>query len=540
MEISSYITSTDAVIAFSNLNSRFQDLLTELCHTFDFSSISKKNFDTIFQYQNTNRWHSLKLSDDEHTRGQVKYFFENHSLTDKFSQLQSLSIVKMKTNSPYPLFSQLPSLSNLVSLEIESICGENIPEFELPNLKKLIFGSCPNTNWLKNFAQLDTIEYTITDRCTKDKLLAWPETLKYLKIIYQDHRDCSLIQNSLVNLSLLIDLEIYQKTPDGPFPRGETWEQIITTSIPPLKNFKFYFQFICHDRNLNELKQIVTSFSTPFYVLENNWFIRCDVSAYYEMPIHDYKYGTYNTNMRHVILYTIPVSSEVFTVFKTFSKTKISDWSRNYIDHPSINIHTNMKTLIFKSSSTPDPMFDRSSIINVIINTSFDAQPWLHMLTKLRHITIGDGTVLSLEDFTILLDNAPHLSSLTGKKSALKLLTDNWTDICICHRLSRKIRSLTFTSDRNSSQNFDKNELERILPIFSSQCQHLSLGVHSHKNIIDFILRKMCHLISLHVHSQRDNCPPITIEWLEQQNTRFNRTNCIITNVRRDYYFWLG
>jgi hypothetical protein len=138
------------------------------------------------------------------------------------------------------------------------------------------------------------------------------------------------------------------------------------------------------------------------------------------------------------------------------------------------------------------------------------------------------------------LDNAPHLCSLTGKKSTLKLLTDNWTDICICHRLSRKIHSLTLNSDRNSSQSFDKNELERILPIFSSQCQHLSLGVHSHNNTIDFILSKMSHLISLHLFIQRKNYSPITIEWLEQQKTRFNRTNCMITNIRYDHYFWLG
>jgi hypothetical protein len=157
IEIFSYITSVDAAIAFSNLNSRFQSLFVEFCRAFNFSSISKKNFDIIFQYQNTNRWHSLKLSDDEYTPGQVKYFFENHSLTDKFSQLQSLSIIKIKGDKPYSLLSQLPSLSNLVSLEVKPLCGNNIPEFELPNLKKLIFSSCPNTRWLKVSNQVKLI-----------------------------------------------------------------------------------------------------------------------------------------------------------------------------------------------------------------------------------------------------------------------------------------------------------------------------------------------------------------------------------------------
>ncbi|CAF2235733.1 unnamed protein product [Rotaria magnacalcarata] len=104
------------------------------------------DFDTIFQYQNTNRWDSLKLSDAEHTPGQMAYFFENHALTGEFSQLRSFSIVNIIHNHPHPLFAQLSSLSNLVSLEIESLCGENIPEFELPHLKKLTFTSCPNTS----------------------------------------------------------------------------------------------------------------------------------------------------------------------------------------------------------------------------------------------------------------------------------------------------------------------------------------------------------------------------------------------------------
>ena len=388
--------------------------------------------------------------------------------------------------------------------------------------------------------QLETIEYTITGRCTSVQQLVWPRALKHLKIIYEDHRDYFLIQDSLTNLPQLIDLEVYQKEAGGSFPRGEIWEQIIIGSIPSLKNFKFYFQFFCRDYNLDQLKQVLASFSTSWYTLEKNWFIRCDVSARYETPIYDDEYGILNDNMRHILLYTIPFSFEVFTVFKTFSKTKISDWSRNSTDYRNVNMHTNMKTLIFKSSSTPEPIFNRSPAINLIINTSFDALAWRDIFIKLRHITIGDGGILSLENLNILLDHAPHLYSLTVKKSVLKQLTDNWSDICICLHLSRKIRSLTFSADRNPSQCFDRNELEKVLPLFSSQCQHLSLGLHSQNGTIDCILRKMCHLISLHVYISRKNVSPLTIEWLEQQNTRFNRTNCIITNIRHDHYFWLG
>lgn len=158
IEILSYITCVDAVLLFSSLNSRFRNLLIEFCRIFDFTSISKKNFDTIFQYQNTDKWHSLKISDAKHTPGQVTYFFEHHELNRKFSKLQSLSIVNVILYHPCPLFSQLASLSNLVSLELESLCGNNIPEFELPNLKELTFSSCPNTAWVKVNRQLKFTE----------------------------------------------------------------------------------------------------------------------------------------------------------------------------------------------------------------------------------------------------------------------------------------------------------------------------------------------------------------------------------------------
>jgi hypothetical protein len=71
---------------------------------------------------------------------------------------------------------------------------------------------------------------------------------------------------------------------------------MIITLVPFLKSFKFYFQFKCRDHELNQLKQVVASFSTPFYTLKKNLFVRCDVSARNEPPIHDVEYDTYNTN----------------------------------------------------------------------------------------------------------------------------------------------------------------------------------------------------------------------------------------------------
>jgi hypothetical protein len=119
VEILSYLAATDAVIAFSSLNYRFQCLIFKFCQSFDFTSISKKKFDIIIQSHDTNQWHSLKLSDGIKTPGQVKYFFENYSLINNFSQLQSLSIVEIKRFNRYPLLSQLRLLTILFHLKLD-------------------------------------------------------------------------------------------------------------------------------------------------------------------------------------------------------------------------------------------------------------------------------------------------------------------------------------------------------------------------------------------------------------------------------------
>lgn len=278
---------------------------------------------------------------------------------------------------------------------------------------------------------------------------------------------------------------------------------------------------------LDEIKQTITSFSTSFYIHEKKWFVRCDMSA------HKDRYSNYH---KFAMFYTIPFSYETFVCVKNYTKIPMT----NSLDlYKNINISADVKTLLFNNYTKPDENFNENKIINLIINSSFESQPWACLPNKLKHITIGDYADLSTDNFIILLDNTPNLYSLTAKKSVMKQLTDNWTDICICNHLSRKIRSFTFSSNQYAIQCFNKNELEKILPLFSSKCQYLSLGIHSRNNAIDFILHKMLKLNSLHVYIQQKNSQPITIEWLEQ-HTRFNRSNCIVVNDEQDNYLWLG
>jgi hypothetical protein len=148
-EIFSYLNGFDVIFTFSKLNHHFQCLVFEYCQYFDFQFISKTQFDLVYQYHNTKQWKSLRISDDKHTPDFVEYFCQFYSLINDFPRLQSLSIVNLNIYNNYSIFSQLPCLTNLVSLTIESVCGDKMSPFDLPNLKRLVLTSCADINWIK-------------------------------------------------------------------------------------------------------------------------------------------------------------------------------------------------------------------------------------------------------------------------------------------------------------------------------------------------------------------------------------------------------
>lgn len=148
IQIFSYFNGVDAVYAFSLLNTRFQSLLTQHIDVFDFKSISKAKFHHVIQQHDIHQWRSLRLSDDNHTPGQVKLFCQLYPLQQSITQLQSFSAIHMTPDYAREFLLQVASFNNLVSLEIGNICGENMQPFELPSLKRLVVTACQQTTWM--------------------------------------------------------------------------------------------------------------------------------------------------------------------------------------------------------------------------------------------------------------------------------------------------------------------------------------------------------------------------------------------------------
>lgn len=334
-----------------------------------------------------------------------------------------------------------------------------------------------------------------------------------------------MIQKSLTHLSQLITLEIYQKERGNSLTNGQIWEELIHSSLSLLKEFKFYFQFRYQLLSVDENKQIIASFSTPFYVLEKKWFIRCDM------------YGSYRSL---AAIYTIPFAFDRLTIVSNSTKKSISTYSNVDNEISMNNIYSHVKTLILEEKqSNPDNNLRRSQIINLIINDSFNPIDWIHVLTKLRHLELKSRSNLSSEDFRYLLVNTPHLHSLTTDKCILRTVTENWGYTLVCHKLSERIQSLKLYSSTRQSDCLSRNDLKQIIRIFAAKCQHLSLPVQLPSNSISFILQSMSQLRSLHVHTARKYNSSLNMLWLEKEVLQLNNSNCIIINDGFDCYLWL-
>ncbi|CAF3661973.1 unnamed protein product [Rotaria sp. Silwood1] len=244
LEIFQYLNGVDITYGFSQLNTRFQCLLIKWVNKFDFKSVTKDKFYYVIQHHNMHRWRSLCLCDDDKTPGQIRLFYQLFPLAENVSQLQSLSILNMKPKFATDILSQLVSFDNLISLTVTTICGEDIPSFELPSLKRLVVTGCKCNDWIKKFYSLKSLEYTINYMCHYNCILTLPKTLQQLQLIYNETRDGENLRISLCEMTQLIKLALYDQGYYSPLPNGRKWEELIKSSLSLLKTFQFCFHFV--------------------------------------------------------------------------------------------------------------------------------------------------------------------------------------------------------------------------------------------------------------------------------------------------------
>ncbi|UJR10299.1 hypothetical protein I4U23_014505 [Adineta vaga] len=525
LEIFSYLTGVVNICAFSQLNNRFQSLISQYCYTFDCKSIAKTELDYIIRHHDIKQWRLLRLSDDDDTPGQVTYFCRQFDLAQSFSHLEALSIINTQCSITTSILPQLTLFNCLVSLSIGSICGKTIPVVDIVALKHLTITSCIHTNWLHKL-RLETLQHTIEHHSTHEDCLIWPTTLKQLKVFTKKLGDNKLIRTALKSLHELNSLTIYDGAWDNPIPDGQIWEELIKSSLPLLKNFQFCFKFWRNFTYSRDVNRIVEKFSTPFYLQEKSWFVRCDA---------------HNNKSTAAILYSLPYAFQRFEIVTRSFSDSIST-SKN----SKMNPYKSVKTLqvAVKCEEIHEKLLSKD-IVDVHITYSNTLVDWIYAIPKLCQLTVGDQMNISDNEFLRILKSFPCLKSLITSYQKLNDLTNQWKNKSICNLLSQKIRSLKLSTDGCRTMNLDDyikvDELLPLVKVFSRHCEHLNLAVYSRNIVAGLLLRCMNELQSLKVRlKEHGNDLQITKQWLIEQNNEYKKLNYSLVANGQEYSFWFS
>jgi hypothetical protein len=311
--------------------------------------------------------------------------------------------------------------------------------------------------------------------------LICPRTLKRLKINFDEVIYGTFVRRSIRQLSNLICLKICVNNGINTSPDGEIWEELIRSSLLSLKRFQFYFTFKLND-NIN---QIMASFSTPFYLSEKRWFIRCDWSS----------------PTTTACLYSFPFAFKHFEIHTHFFGTGITTLLDN---NANKNMYKNVKTLKFNYiGSEPHSAFRPDNINELFLDGTHLPHTWLPILTQLRHLSLGSKVSMPSNSFVCLLENATKLYYLTIFVDTLIELTEAWSNLIVCKLLSNKIRRLHLYSAMSPNfrtlNSIKPRDLQNMVRIFGTNCECLTLHAQSHHLIEDTILPYMKKLRSLHV-----------------------------------------
>jgi hypothetical protein len=340
--------------------------------------------------------------------------------------------------------------------------------------------------------------------------------------LFSESGDNEIVRASLQDLSQLINLAVYDSAWESPPPNGQMWENLITSSMPLLKKFDFCFKFWKDFNVASDITQIVSTFSTPFYLQEKCWFVQCD---------------SHHQQLSIALLYSLPYAFECFEII-----THSFDESISTSNDLNKNLYENIKTLtVDVTCKKINKRLISGNIINLNLKFPGTSLDWIYSMTHLCQISFQNQIDMSPKNFIRLLKSTPYLHSLIAPYYILKLLTNQWKNKIVCELLSRKIQSLKICSDSCFRDYVKVDELVHIVRIFNERCQHLNITVYSRNIVAGLILRNMQHLRSLIVRlKEHGDDLMITKKWLIEQNIVYKQLDCSIVVDGNEYSFWFG
>ncbi|UJR34221.1 hypothetical protein I4U23_021627 [Adineta vaga] len=437
-EVFSFLDFTDIICAFYGLNFRCNNLVIHYINRYglDFRSISKTKFEIGCQRLQLssmiNSITKLYLSDDDETPYQTKLFLENGFTFHQFTYLNHLSFYELRSNEIWlTLINELSHLVNLTDLKMIKCYTTNVDPssntimniiWRLPKLRYGHFDisfKCDPYLAEINTRSL-TLEHLILEnvKCCSSalsRLFANTPKLKFISFYSEDNNDILFLPCMLSLISLELQLKKYSKILRNlliQMPNlchlkvnivdlcfdGLQWENLIIDHLQKLKTFQLKMNFSCRfvDHNI-VLKQLITSFSSSFWLEEHKWYIRF--------------HSICNIKTGQIYCHTIPYEfSKLFFFdgyFRGSTCENINDyWSYDSVDTLEYNDRSfSLKDQIYSQIRFPNVR--HLDLIDVDIPLFQSCLPNLH---KLKSLKIIDFDLLSSVKY--LLNQVTHLSSL--------------------------------------------------------------------------------------------------------------------------------
>ncbi|CAF1359043.1 unnamed protein product [Rotaria sp. Silwood1] len=514
LDLFQYIDVIDLFRAFYDLNTRLNELLfTKLTlYNLDFRSVSKYDFDHVCQQYLPliiNQIISLHLSDNEETPNLSKILLSYGFTINKFINLKSLSLYNIQS---YDIFNQLiiqchhlPYLTHLNMIK----CFFNYHENEIESLMNNIWNLSTLTHCIvdqiisRKIRLTDihiissSIKYLTLEKITCDfkdlshlfkyttylqrisinllygfpnQQLQYPiESIISLKILYHGYID--MLRNLFQNLPNLIYLKL--ETFDI-YCNGYEWENILVSDLSKIKffNLKMNLNFPNHNHINQQANELLDTFRTYFWLVEHQWYVRCDWD-----PLNIFSYG---------ILYTLPYNFNDCFYFDTISSKSTCPFNTDYWSYDRVLIlsHKNPENDLSKDLILFSARF--SQIRYLKISFPFDEKFWscIPLLNRLISINIiflsTDHAYSQLQD---LLNRTVHLYSL--KLSNTKNVSMKFFTIT-----SPSVRRLDLiTKFKSSIRYFNADECSSLVnnSPFIQQCEVLLIGIKYRSNIVEFI-----------------------------------------------------
>jgi hypothetical protein len=550
LDLFEYISTVHLLRAFYDLNLRFNHLLLDHLQTYslDFRSVSKTNFDMICQQYLPSLADyiiSLHLSVDNETPEQIHLFFSYVPTLNDFTHLQSLSLYNIHSaKTVEKLMIEWHQLQNLTYLYIVDCClqdhqcnlikitnniwslpklicchldiyreKENI--FNAPNIistsiqylniKTLI---CHFTELLHLFRNTPSLRnLSIGDiqlDANTEQLSLIPSSITKFKLTFSN--SINIFRNLLPMIPNLTDLTVETWNVNI---NGYRWEQIINTYLPKLRIFRFKMavKIDTNDKTRkHKIDELSDSFRTQFWLVQHQWYVRCDWSRGVE---HKYIY-----------LYTLPYSYSYFPSYASSIQSKSTfpyDYNHKIYKHVHL-LRYQFGT--FKGLASSDIRFSHIQSLSIRLPVTNHFWTVIPTLDKLTSLTVWTDDQYRVQ---ALLDQARNLYSLT-------FVSWSTPRVPVLDITSKSIRRIDLQSN---IRYFDNQQcVDLCHSSLGRQCEVLGIHIAKRENII-YLVNKMINLRTLNMKCLEDKyfrqsgilIRNELIEWLKQHLP----STCVIT-----------